>query len=223
MLIAFDGACKNNGKADCVSVGAAYWLQDYSSSASYEFEKGSTNQRGELQGLLCALQACLTHGKKDEGIWIISDSAYIVNAITNNWLMNWQMKGWKTAEGADVKNKDLWLLVADLLMAIDEAGLEFAMYHVKGHVLSIGPVTLQNIAINKLALLEELRKFFRSKIDTKTYNKDRYAQALGKFNTLNGVDVMLEVFDTMLVINSVVDALAVIKLNEITNQGSYVK
>ena len=41
-------------------------------------------------------------------IKIYSDSAYVVNAFLQGWIYNWVMKGWKTADGSPVKNKELW-------------------------------------------------------------------------------------------------------------------
>lgn len=69
-------------------------------------EKQTTNNRMELLAATKALEKasmlCF-----DE-IEIVSDSAYVVNAITKGWLEVWKRNGWKNAKGKDVKNKDLW-------------------------------------------------------------------------------------------------------------------
>ena len=39
---------------------------------------------------------------------VYSDSAYVVNAFEKGWIYNWVKKGWKTADGEPVKNKELW-------------------------------------------------------------------------------------------------------------------
>ena len=39
---------------------------------------------------------------------IYSDSAYSVNAFNQRWIYNWMKKGWKTASGEPVKNKEIW-------------------------------------------------------------------------------------------------------------------
>ena len=39
---------------------------------------------------------------------LYSDSAYIVNAFNQGWIFNWKKKNWKTADGKEVKNKEIW-------------------------------------------------------------------------------------------------------------------
>lgn len=38
---------------------------------------------------------------------IVTDSAYIVNPITN-YIIGWKRNDWKTSSGAEVANRDLW-------------------------------------------------------------------------------------------------------------------
>ena len=38
---------------------------------------------------------------------IQTDSMYVCNGITS-WISNWVKTGWKTAQGNDVKHKELW-------------------------------------------------------------------------------------------------------------------
>ena len=45
---------------------------------------------------------------------IYSDSAYIVNAFNQGWVYNWKKKNWKTADGKEVKNKEIWIELYDL-------------------------------------------------------------------------------------------------------------
>ena len=67
------------------------------------FEPQSTNNRMELTAALEALRAV------PESAWISmrTDSRYLKNGITK-WLAIWGRCGWKTVEGEDVKNQDLW-------------------------------------------------------------------------------------------------------------------
>ena len=39
---------------------------------------------------------------------LTSDSKYLVDAIQKKWLVNWQKKGWRKADGSPVLNRDLW-------------------------------------------------------------------------------------------------------------------
>ena len=66
--------------------------------------KNTTNNIMELTAILEALKAL----KTECDVELYSDSAYSVNAFNQGWIYNWIKKGWKTADGKDVKNKEIW-------------------------------------------------------------------------------------------------------------------
>ena len=66
--------------------------------------KQTTNNIMELTAILEALKAL----KVECEVELYSDSAYSVNAFNQGWIYNWVKKGWKTADGSEVKNKDIW-------------------------------------------------------------------------------------------------------------------
>ena len=39
---------------------------------------------------------------------LYSDSAYLINCMTQGWHLNWQQNGWRTSGKKPVKNVDLW-------------------------------------------------------------------------------------------------------------------
>ena len=59
---------------------------------------------------------------------VYSDSAYVVNAVNNGWLKNWERNGWKNADKQGVKNRELWV---DLLLTAEKHNVSFVK--VKGH------------------------------------------------------------------------------------------
>ena len=61
-------------------------------------------------------------------VTLYSDSSYLVNAFTQNWIGNWKKNGWKNASKAPVSNMDLWM-VLDGLTSIHRITWE----KVKGH------------------------------------------------------------------------------------------
>src|SRR5690625_6984919 len=73
-------------------------------------ETGTTNNRMELTAAVRALEAL----KEPCRIEITTDSQYLKNAFTKNWLGNWQRNGWKTASRQPVKNRDLWERLLEL-------------------------------------------------------------------------------------------------------------
>jgi ribonuclease HI len=60
---------------------------------------------------------------------VYSDSSYLVNAIERGWLKNWQRNNWRTSNKEPVKNKDLWMLLLDLLENHDVSFIK-----VRGHL-----------------------------------------------------------------------------------------
>jgi ribonuclease HI len=78
------------------------------------------------------LSACLALLKrlkelpKDPGFAIRTDSKYLIDGFSR-WLPGWKRKGWRTASGGAVLNRDLW-------EELDAARLpDVALQHVKGH------------------------------------------------------------------------------------------
>lgn len=66
-------------------------------------EPDTTNNRMELMGAIAALEALSSPCT----VTLHTDSQYVQKGI-GEWLPNWVRRGWKTAAGGPVKNKDLW-------------------------------------------------------------------------------------------------------------------
>ncbi len=62
----------------------------------------TTNNRMELMAVIEGLRA-LPDGSR---VAIVTDSQLVLNSMTK-WLEGWRRKGWKTASGSPVKNRDL--------------------------------------------------------------------------------------------------------------------
>ena len=78
----------------------------------------------ELYAVVKALSAL----KEKCLVKLYSDSAYVVNSVTEGWLDSWVKNGFKTADRKDVKNVDLWKELHGLLK---KHKVEFIK--VKGH------------------------------------------------------------------------------------------
>lgn len=87
-------------------------------------EKQTTNNRMELMAVICALKAL----KKPCKVNLYSDSAYVVNAFNQNWIIGWQKNGWKNSAKVPVANIDLW---QELLSLTNTHVVSFIK--VKGH------------------------------------------------------------------------------------------
>ena len=66
--------------------------------------RNTTNNRMELLGVIVALETL----KKPCEVTLYSDSQYVVHAVEQNWLRDWQRRGWRKADKKPVLNQDLW-------------------------------------------------------------------------------------------------------------------
>jgi ribonuclease HI len=115
-----DGACKGNpgpgGWGALLRVGER-------EKELFGGEPETTNNRMELAAVINALASL----KRSCEVEIYTDSQYVRNGITE-WLAQWRRRGWKTADGKQVKNLDLWLALER------EAGRHKVRWHwVRGH------------------------------------------------------------------------------------------
>lgn len=101
VIIYTDGACSGNpgpGGWAAILISGNYKKEISGGS------KQTTNNIMELTAILEGLKAL----KQECEVEVYSDSAYSVNAFNQGWIYNWIKKGWKTADGSDVKNKEIW-------------------------------------------------------------------------------------------------------------------
>ena len=66
-------------------------------------EPDTTNNRMELMAAIAALEAL----REPCDVVLHTESQYVRQGITE-WMANWLRRGWKTAGGDPVKNRDLW-------------------------------------------------------------------------------------------------------------------
>lgn len=101
-------------------------------------DKKTTNNRMELTAVIQALKTIDTENE----IKVFTDSEYLINGITK-WVFGWNSKGWKTAAGGDVLNKDLW---KELLEVSSNKEIEWRK--VKGHAGHDANERVDDIATN---------------------------------------------------------------------------
>lgn len=73
-------------------------------------EETATNNRMEMRAALEGLRAL----EQSCEVLLITDSVYLKRGV-EEWLAQWQQKGWKTQGKEDVKNRDLWEALAEEL------------------------------------------------------------------------------------------------------------
>ncbi len=146
-----DGACSGNpgpgGWAAVITVG------DTVCGEIGGFEPQTTNNRMEIRA---AIEALRILQKLPQGsIQILTDSKYLLGGA-ESWIKNWKRKGWKTAQGSSVLNRDLWESL-DALMSSFEKRLSWS--YIPGHSGLFGNTRADEIAVafskGKALTLEE--------------------------------------------------------------------
>ena len=112
----------------------------------------TTNNKMELTAAIAAL------GEVQDlpgPVAIYTDSTYVIKGI-NEWIWGWRRRGWKTAEGNEVLNRDLWEELARLVDARGKGTI--AWHYVRGHVGTPGNERVDEIA-DTLARLGEIELY----------------------------------------------------------------
>lgn len=127
-----DGACSNNP-------GPGGWGVVFTGEEKLRVLAGydvcTTNNRMELLAVVKAFQYVYRHSLNYEGVLeLYSDSAYVVNAINNNWLTSWRFNDWKTSKGSPVKNADFWKMYIKYSTLLKrDTNVVIKIIKVKGH------------------------------------------------------------------------------------------
>lgn len=102
-------------------------------------DKSTTNNRMELRAVIEAYRKIAMLAAKQpkrmakRNYTIHSDSAYVVNAINEGWLVTWSWNHWQTADGKDVSNVDMWKELQVLMKMVRGSGAGVSIVKVKGH------------------------------------------------------------------------------------------
>jgi ribonuclease HI len=125
IVVFTDGAAKGNP-------GPGGWGVVIATPAGRVTELGggaahTTNNQMELTAPIEALR----HLRRTPGpVALYADSTYVIRGI-RDWIWAWQKRGWKTAEGGDVLNRQLWERLAGLVAARGRQAITW--HYVRGH------------------------------------------------------------------------------------------
>ena len=142
-IIYTDGSCLRNPDGPG---GWAAVIADQIEGKLTELHGGEVSTTNNRMELTAALQA-LSFARQGAVIDLYTDSQYLKNAFTKNWLVSWKRKGWVTAAGTPVKNQDLW-------QQLDAA---FAAHKVRFHWVKGHVGVAQNERCDELAKAEAMK------------------------------------------------------------------
>jgi ribonuclease HI len=140
IIVYTDGACSGNpgpGGWGAVVVVGLREVQELGGG-----EPATTNNRMEMSGVIGALQF-VKNVKAD--VTVFTDSTYVIRGITQ-WVWGWKRNQWKTAEGKEVSNQDLWQRMFDLVQKRKSLG-EISWNYVRGHRGTPGNERCDEIAV----------------------------------------------------------------------------
>jgi ribonuclease HI len=111
----------------------------------------TTNNRMELSGAIAALEHVATQPGR---VAIYTDSTYLIQGITQ-WVWGWRKRGWKTAQGGDVLNRELWEQLFSLVGARQQTSSlggarargDVEWHWVRGHVGTPGNERADQISV----------------------------------------------------------------------------
>ena len=102
-----DGACSGNPGPGGWGAVLEYNGQRREMSGG---ERETTNNRMELTGVIEALRAL----KEPCDVTLVSDSKYVIDALTKGWARSWRARGWVKSDKKPALNSDLWAVLLEL-------------------------------------------------------------------------------------------------------------
>ncbi|XP_008189552.2 uncharacterized protein LOC100570279 [Acyrthosiphon pisum] len=126
VVVYTDGACSNNGyKGACA--GAGVWFgNDHPLNLSIRVPGTQTNNNAEIFSTIKAIERVYSTGLTR--ISIHTDSDFVIKSV-NEWMPRWLSKGWKTSAGAEVKNKEMFMILNKRIQSMDSVSWTYVPGH----------------------------------------------------------------------------------------------
>lgn len=140
-IIYCDGACSGNPGPG--GWGSIVCTPDLHVTELGGFQSATTNNQMELTA---ATEALRTLANFSGDIVIYTDSVYVIRGITQ-WIFGWMKRGWKTAEGGDVLNKEYWQTLLEVVSARKKSEGKVTWKYTRGHSGTPGNERCDRIAV----------------------------------------------------------------------------
>ena len=143
VLVWTDGACERNP-------GPGGWaaLVCWEDGVVEEHSGGLVHTTNNIMEMIAALEGlrALPSGSR---ACIVTDSRYLHDGMTS-WIAGWKRKGWKTAAGGPVKNKEIWLQLDAAASDHEQVRWHWVKGHI-GHALNERADVLATVATRAAA------------------------------------------------------------------------
>ena len=117
-----DGSCLGNPGPG----GWAYLINKDPKIENFGGKDITTNNVMEMTAIIKVLEKCLELGITS--IRVFTDSNYVRMGLTE-WSKNWERNGWKTVKGDDVKNKEEWIRMIELMRKFEIVDIKWVKAH----------------------------------------------------------------------------------------------
>jgi ribonuclease HI len=139
IIVFTDGACSGNpgpGGWGAVVVSMEGAIRELGGG-----ERATTNNRMEMAGVRGALEFL----ERTPGpVKVFTDSTYVIRGITQ-WVWGWKKNSWKTSDGKEVSNKDIWQDLFSLVQSRGQGNISW--HYVRGHMGIPGNERCDEIAV----------------------------------------------------------------------------
>lgn len=126
VVVYTDGACSNNGYKGA-SAGAGVWFgKSHPLNLAIKVPGTQTNNNAEIFSTIKAIERVNSTGLTR--ISIHTDSDFVIKSV-NEWMPRWQAKGWKTSAGAEVKNKEMFMILNKKIQSMDSVSWTYVPGH----------------------------------------------------------------------------------------------
>lgn len=101
--------------------GIAMWLLETKDGSEiitnngFIHEEASTERRGTVKAIINALHVLKKTAPQVKHVSIFTECTWVAGTLESGCLKMWEKTGWKTTRGGEVKNADLWRLLAKYL------------------------------------------------------------------------------------------------------------
>lgn len=136
IIIAVDGACRDNGYPNARAAYGVYFKIDSGYNSAGLLDEGPmTNQRAEITAAIEACKLCYqmvntpNFPQEIKQVVIKSDSAYLVNSMVE-YVEKWRLNNYTSSRGRPVVNADLLRDLDERVVWLEDEGVNMRFWHV---------------------------------------------------------------------------------------------